>query len=151
MNVKSFIAVVLIFICLLGLALSISVDALYYSGNGADPNNHKSNGTEVGLSQGNLIVKNGRVTIGGMGGISNQFDAFARIIPKYKNIMVFAGGILTVTMVGVFVYQFTKLGAVATNPRERQEVIKGLTVSGISAALLGSTTFVVGIFFGLFR
>lgn len=151
MNIKSFLAFGLVLICLLGFVLPISVNALYYTGNGYDPDNHKGNGTNVGLSQGNITIKNGKVTIGGIGTIKNQSDAFSKITPKYKKIMVFAGGILTVTMVGIFVFQFTKLGAVATNPRERQEVLKGLMVSGVSAALLGSITFIVGLFFGLFK
>lgn len=150
MNIKSFLAIGIILILLFCILSPVTINAFYYT-DGSDPNNHKINGTDVGLSQGNLNIKGGNVTIGGFGTIRNQFDAFGQIIPKYKNVIVFLSGILTVTMVAVFIVQFTRLGAVATNPRERQEVVRGLVVSGVSAAMLGSVTLIVGVFYGLFK
>ena len=105
----------------------------------------------VGVNDGSIIVSNGQVTLKGPQNINNANDAKATIITKYKALITFFGGILTVTMVAVFIIQFLKLGMITSNPRDRREVLIGLLISGLSAAILGSITFYVGIFYGLFR
>ena len=105
--------------------------------------------TEV--NDGKIESSNGVVSLYGPKNITNSTQAKGHVIVKYKAIITFVGGIATVTMVAIFIIQFLKLGVVTTNPRDRKEVLTGLLISGISAALLGSITFYVGVFYGLFR
>ena len=78
-------------------------------------------------------------------------DTFGKLMDKYKGVITFVGGIATVTMVAIFILNFMKLGSTATNPTERQKVLTGLIWSGIAAALLGSVTLIVGIFYGMLQ
>ena len=105
----------------------------------------------VNVNDGSLTVQDGKVTLGGPQNITNDTEAKATVIQKYKGIITFVSGIITVTMVAVFIIQFLKLGMMPSNPRERKEIITGLLISGVSAALLGSITLFVGVFYGMFR
>lgn len=109
------------------------------------------NAQNVNVNDGSLTIQDGKVTLGGPQNITNDTEAKATVIEKYKGIITFVSGIITVTMVAVFIIQFLKLGMMPSNPRERKEVITGLLISGVSAALLGSITLFVGIFYGMFR
>ena len=82
---------------------------------------------------------------------NNPNETYGKIMEKYKGVITFVGGIATVTMVAIFVLNFMKLGSVSTNPTERQKVLTGLLWSGIAAALLGSVTLIVGVFYGMLR
>ena len=94
------------------------------------------------------IANNGSVT----GAAANSTDqTFGKIMDKYKGVITFVGGIATVTMVAIFILNFMKLGSTATNPTERQKVLTGLIWSGIAAALLGSVTLIVGVFYGMLK
>lgn len=110
-----------------------------------------ANAQNVDVNDGSLTIQDGKVTLGGPQNITNDTEAKATVIEKYKGIITFVSGIITVTMVAVFIIQFLKLGMMPSNPRERKEVITGLLISGVSAALLGSITLFVGIFYGMFR
>lgn len=78
-------------------------------------------------------------------------DTFGKIMEKYKGVITFVGGIATVTMVAIFILNFMKLGSTSTNPTERSKVLTGLVWSGIAAALLGSVTLIVGVFYGMLK
>lgn len=84
-------------------------------------------------------------------GYKNQSQVFRHVINKYKNVITFFAGIAAITMVGIFIFTFMKLGATAGNPMERQKCITGLITTGIAAALLGSISLVVGIFYGALK
>lgn len=105
----------------------------------------------VEVNDGSLTIQNGEISLTGPGNITNGTAAKATVIEKYKAIITFVGGIITVTMVAVFIIQFLKLGMIPSNPRERKEIITGLLISGFSAALMGSITFFVGVFYGLLK
>jgi len=96
----------------------------------------------------------GDLTIGDDGNVNpgqGNESAFGTIIQKYQKIITFISGLATATMVAVFIFNFTKLGTTSTNPAERQKVITGLIFSGIAAALLGSVTFLVGVFLNFLK
>ena len=78
-------------------------------------------------------------------------STFGKIMEKYKAVITFVGGIATVTMVAIFILNFMKLGSTSTNPTERSKVLTGLIWSGIAAALLGSVTLIVGVFYGMLK
>ena len=79
----------------------------------------------------------------------NTNNAFAKIIDKYKTVITFISAIGAVTMVGVFIMNFMKLGTTSGNPTERSKCITGLIWSGLAAAGLGSVALIVGIFYGV--
>ena len=93
------------------------------------------------------------LTIGSDGAVSTQTDgskgAFSKIIDKYKGVITFVGGIGAITMIGIFIFHFMKLGSTAANPSERAKITTGLIWSGLAAAGLGSVALIVGVFYGL--
>ena len=94
-------------------------------------------------------IKNGKVVLNT--GYNTQNDAFSHIINRYKVIITFFSAIAAITMAGIFIWTFMKLGATSGNPMERQKCITGLIISGIATALLGSISLVVGLFYNAFR
>jgi hypothetical protein len=72
--------------------------------------------------------------------------AWARFITKYRNFIVGVSGIGAVTMVGVFILNFMKLGIHSTS-NKRSDVLVGLIWSGAAAAGLGAVAFIVGFFY----
>ena len=109
----------------------------------------------VGTVQADALFDDGNLDIAANGVVNSTSnstqDTFAKIMDKYKGIITFVGGIATVTMVAIFILNFMKLGSTATNPTERQKVLTGLIWSGIAAALLGSVTLIVGVFYGMLK
>ena len=105
----------------------------------------------VGVVDGEITVDDGKVTLKGPSNISNQSDAMAQVITKYKDVILFVSGILAATSVVVFIVYFLKLGTISSNPRDRKEALTGLLISGVSAALMGSVTLIVGLFYGLLK
>lgn len=89
------------------------------------------------------------------GAVSNTSTStdqtFGKIMEKYKGVVTFISGLATVTMVAIFILNFMKLGSTATNPTERSKVLTGLVWSGVAAALLGSVTLIVGVFYGMLK
>lgn len=84
-------------------------------------------------------------------GFNNQDEAFSHIIERYKVVITFFAAIAAITMVGIFIYNFIKLGASGTNPMERQKCITGLIITGIATGLLGSIALFVGLFYNAFK
>ena len=76
-------------------------------------------------------------------------SAFGKIIDKYKGVITFVSGIGAITMIGIFIFHFIKLGSTAANPSERSKCTTALIWSGLAAAGLGSVALIVGVFYGL--
>lgn len=72
-------------------------------------------------------------------------------ITKYKAAIVFVGGLGTISMVAAALYNVGRLNLTMSNPMQRQQCIRGIMICGLFAALLGSSTLFVGLFYGLFR
>lgn len=104
---------------------------------------------QTNATEAKVEISNGKIILNS--GFNSQDDAFQHIIKKYKTIIVFFSGMGAITMVGIFIYTFIKLGATAGNPMERQKCISGLIVTGIATALLGSTALFVGMFYNAFK
>jgi hypothetical protein len=96
-----------------------------------------------------VTVKGGKVVLST--GYSTQDAAFSHILDKYKTIITFFAALGAVTMVAVFIYNFVKLGTTSSNPQERSKCLTGLIISGVAAALLGSTSLFVGLFYNAFK
>lgn len=85
--------------------------------------------------------------ITGSGFTNDKTQAWNDFIKKYKNFIVGIGGMATVTMLGVFIFMFAKLGASAGNEQARRQAINGIMYAGIAAACLGTVTTIVGFFY----
>lgn len=105
-----------------------------------------------GLNDVKVEMGESGLTVSG-GGIENGSTASSwnELIGKSKNFVIGISGIVTVAMILFFIILLTKLGATADNPSERSKVVKGLIVSGLAVAGLGSVTTFVGIFYGMFQ
>lgn len=78
-------------------------------------------------------------------------SAFGKIIDKYKGVITFVSGIGAITMIGIFIFHFIKLGSTASNPSERSKCTTALIWSGLAAAGLGSVALIVGVFYGMLK
>lgn len=78
---------------------------------------------------------------------TNQDTAWETLFNKYKGFVLAFSGIAAISMVGVFIMHFLKLGASAGNPNARSQATTGILWSGIAAALLGSVALITGIFY----
>ena len=76
-------------------------------------------------------------------------SAFGRILDKYKGVITFVSGIGAITMIGIFIFHFIKLGSTAANPAERSKCTTALIWSGLAAAGLGAVALIVGVFYGM--
>ena len=83
--------------------------------------------------------------------VTDKKSAFAKVIENYNELITFFGGLATISFVAIFIKHFVELGAKATNPNERKEIVGGLFWSGIAAAGLGSVTFIFSLLFNVFK
>lgn len=80
----------------------------------------------------NLLIKNGYLSIESKLGLVNN---------ELKLVAVGLIGIGILTSMLFFYINFLKLGAVASNPKERAKALKGVLINGITTAILGSAMF----------
>ena len=74
-------------------------------------------------------------------------DTWNELIARYKNVIVGIAAVAALSMLLLFIFKFTKLGAYADNPQQRAEIVRGLWVTGLATALLGSVSLFVYIFY----
>lgn len=78
-------------------------------------------------------------------------DTFNTIYSKYKVILNGVIGLVTISLVLLFVIQCAKLGASADNAARRSTSISALLWIGVSAGLLGAVYTFIGLFYNLFN
>lgn len=78
--------------------------------------------------------------------LSEPFNSF---MERYRFWITGFSGIATLVLVAVLVYRITKLSGSGANPMERQKAIKGIIISGVGIALMGSLSFFCGILWNL--
>lgn len=102
-----------------------------------------------------LFGENSDLKISDTGEVSaasnNTTSTFGKIIDKYKAVITFVSGIGAITMIGIFIFHFIKLGSTAANPAERSKCTTALIWSGLAAAGLGSVALIVGVFYGMLK
>lgn len=130
------------FILTLFMLLFVCINPMKTNAKGDETNSEETKTAKVEVKDGKVVLNSG---------FDNQDDAFAHVIDKYKILITFFAAIGAITMVGIFIYTFIKLGASSGNPMERQKCITGLIITGIATALLGSTALFVGLFYGAFK
>lgn len=100
----------------------------------------------------NVQLQNGQLVVQGGGmNYDNADTAWNQFILKYRGFIVGVSGMGAVSMIAFFIFNFLKLGAVATNPSERAKVLQGLIWSGLAAAGLGAVSIIVGFFYGALK
>lgn len=75
-------------------------------------------------------------------GSASSDSAWIILIDRYKKFIIGFGALASVSMVAMFIKHFVSLGANAKNPQGRSEALKGLLVTGIATALLGSVSLI---------
>lgn len=80
-------------------------------------------------------------------GVTDSTSAWKKLLDKYRNLITGVAAIGAVTMVGLFIMNFLKLGASASNPQARSQAVTGCIWTGIAAACLGSVAVITGIFY----
>lgn len=93
---------------------------------------------------------NGNLNTGSLGS-SDTSDTFNTVYDKYKSILNGVIGLVTITLVLLFVIQCAKLGAAADNAAKRSTSVSALLWIGISAGLLGAVYTFIGLFYNLFN
>lgn len=96
-------------------------------------------------SDGNIILEGGGVNFN-----DSSSNSWNQIFSRYRNIIVGLSGFATLTMLGAFIFLFTKLGATSGNDQARRQTITGIMFTGIATALLGSVTIIMGFFYNAF-
>lgn len=127
---KLFLALVLGIMCLMPLSTVQS---------------HAVGEVNVELQGGQLVVQGGGMDY------ADSDTAWNDFIKKYRGFIVGISGMGAVSMIAFFIFNFLKLGAVATNPSERAKVLQGLIWSGLAAAGLGAVSIIVGFFYGALK
>ena len=89
--------------------------------------------------------KDGKLEIDGIS--SDDTSSWNQLFSRFKGIIVALTGVGTLVTIVLFIIQFMKLGASAGNPQARSQALTGVLWTGISAALLGSVTIIVGFFY----
>lgn len=73
-------------------------------------------------------------------------DDFGTFFSSFKKFGVAITGICTLTSLVFFIIALTKLSASAGNDRARATALRGVMYSGISLALFGGATVIIGVF-----
>ena len=71
---------------------------------------------------------------------------FSDFLSNYKGLALFIAGLCTITAIIMFVISISKLSLSADNDQMRRKAWMGIIVSGISIALIGGVSVVVGMF-----
>lgn len=73
-------------------------------------------------------------------------EDFGEFFTDLKSVGVMFTGICTLACLVLFIISLTKLSASAGNDRARASALKGVLYSGISLALFGGSTVIIGVF-----
>lgn len=105
---------------------------------------------EGGILDGIQVGGDGNLVLGTTGS-SDANGTFNTIYTKYKVLLNGVIGLVTISLVLLFVIQCAKLGASADNAAKRSTSISALLWIGVSAGLLGAVYTFIGLFYNLFN
>lgn len=94
-----------------------------------------------------ITVDGGKVSFGSSALDGGSENAWNTLLTKYRGIIVGVAGFGLATMVLVFIINVMRLAGSSGNPQARSNAMVALLFSGVSAALLGAVTLIVGIFY----
>lgn len=78
---------------------------------------------------------------------ANSVGVINRILKEYRIWVVFASGMTSLIMMGLFMINFMKLSNSQGNPQARQKAVSGLIFTGVGTALAGSVTLITQLFY----
>lgn len=90
-------------------------------------------------------VETGKTTKSSLGGW------WTKLLKPYKVATLAVVGIATLTMILVFIKLCLRLASCESHPMLREQTIRGMLMSGIACALLGSLTIYLAIISNIFR
>ena len=95
----------------------------------------------------NVTIGDKGLEISGGGFTKSKADAWATFISQYRYLITGIAGMGAVTMIGLFIFSFLKLGASVGNPQARSQALSGCLWTGVSAMGLGAVTLITGFFY----
>lgn len=140
MSIKLNKMIVSIFSVIISLYLIIT-PSFATSVNGSKFISPKLNITESG------IKFDSSETATGFKNSTNEIGAINAILKEYRHLVTVGSGIVSLTMIALFIVNFIKLGNSRGNSSERQKAIVGLVFTGIATALAGSVTLFTSLFY----
>ena len=81
----------------------------------------------------------------------DEVSGINKILEEYSLLINVGTGIVSLTLIGIFIINFIKLGNSKGNPQERQKAITGLIVTGVATAMAGSVTILTKLFFNFIQ
>ena len=132
---KKFVVGLLLFISLF-TGMSFNAPTVAYADN---------NG---GLGNFSISMDDHGLKVGGDGFSETGSESWTKFFARYKKFIIGVSGMATLTMIGIFIYCFIKLGASAGNEKARKEAQTGILWSGVATAGMGAVTLIVGFFYG---
>lgn len=108
---------------------------------------HAEDGTNI---LDNVKMEGGKVSLT-KSATDDTGETFNAVYSKYKTILNGVIGLVTITLVLLFVIQCAKLGASADNAAKRSTSIGALLWIGIAAGLLGAVYTFIGLFYNVFN
>lgn len=105
---------------------------------------------EGGILDGISVGEDGGLNLGTTESTDAK-DTFNTIYSKYKVMLNGVIGLVTITLVLLFVIQCAKLGASADNAARRSTSVSALLWIGVSAGLLGAVYTFIGLFYNIFN
>lgn len=105
---------------------------------------------ENNILDGIKVNADGSLNTGSLGA-SDTSGTFNTLYDKYKSVLNGVIGLVTITLVLLFVIQCAKLGAASDNAAKRSNSVSALLWIGISAGLLGAVYTFIGLFYNLFH
>lgn len=80
-----------------------------------------------------------------------RIEAWNTMLSSYRVFVMGFLGIASISMLGLFIYNFINLGASGSNPGSRSKAVGAVLWTGIATAFLGATFFFFSMFYGLFK
>lgn len=131
------------------LAVSILTPALAYGGTDSGSGAASTGGGKSFDDALNIIGDDGKINTSSTIATSSTEGGLNGFIAKYKSLISGLCGVLTVTMIGFFALNITKLGAAGDNEMARKKATNGLLFSAIAVVLFGGMSVFIGLFWNV--
>lgn len=131
------------------IAVMVISPALAYGGDGTTTTTTGGGGSKSFDDALSIIGNDGKINTSSTVVTSTTTGGLNGFIEKYKNLISGLCGVLTVTMIGFFALNITKLGASGDNDMARKKAINGLLFSAIAAVLFGGMSVFIGLFWNV--
>lgn len=99
------------------------------------------------------LDNSGKLNIDGSNanGTSNTVNVFNTVMDKGRIIIAGISGVLSIIMVGLFIWKAFNFAKAGDNPQERARCMNGMIFFFIGAALLGAASMLSGLFYNILK